>query len=411
MSAGAREREEGPPALSGERARQADAIRDWLLGPARDIEDAGLIVSGLGERLNAGGVPVDRLMAAVSVLHAQRSGLGRFWQPGQETKTVYFPFGEAARTLYERSPFKQAHETGEWVTLRLDEANDETFGIVRELREQGFKHYVCIPVMLPGGSQNGLALATKRREGFTDQDIALFRYLMPVLSALMEIVSLRRVLGEVLKIYVGDEPHRLILSGQIQRGDVLHIRSAILFADMRDFTSLSMGMDAAQLVEMLNEYYDCIVPHIEAYGGEVLEYIGDGVLAIFRSEETGKEVACSAAYAAACSALTSVRERNAGAPDIAYDVGISLHYGQAAYGNIGSGERLDYTVIGRDINLASRIAGLCGSLGCSLLLSGAFAENLPAEQVKSIGMHRLRGVAEPQEVFEPLAGSGGAAKK
>lgn len=385
--------------LSGERLRQGDALRDWLLGEAREIKDSEKIVSELGERLVAAGVPVDRLMAAVSVLHAQRSGLGRFWQPGQETRTVYFPYGDAGKTLYERSPFKRAHDTGEWVHFRLDEAGEETFGIVRELREQGFVDYLCIPVVLPDGSQNGLAFSTRWAEGFCDEDIALFRHLMPALTALMEIVSLRRVLGEVLKIYVGDEPHRLILSGQIQRGDILHIQSAILFADMRDFTSHSMDMDAAELVDMLNEYYDCVVPHIEAYGGEVLEYIGDGILAIFRSEEAGKEVACAAAYAAAVSALTSVKERNKGAPDIAYEIGIALHYGRAAYGNIGSGERLDYTVIGRDINLASRVAGLCGPLTCELLLSRAMADNLPADQLRSIGLHTLRGVAEPQEVF------------
>ena len=386
-------------AFAGEPTREADAICDWLLGEAREIEDAGKVVSGLGERLNAAGVPIDRLMVAVSVLHAQRSGLGRFWHPGQETKTVYFPFGDEARTLYERSPFKTAHDTGEWVRLRLDRAGDERYGIVRELREQGFTDYLCVPVMLPGGSQNGIAVATKRAEGFVESDIALFRHLMPPLTALMEIVSLRRVLGEVLKIYVGDEPHRRILSGQIQRGDIMHIQSAILFADMRDFTAHSMGMDAAELVELLNGYYDCVVPHIEAYGGEVLEYIGDGILAIFRSEEAGREVACSAAYAAAVSALNSVKERNAGNPDIAYEIGIALHYGRAAYGNIGSGERLDYTVIGRDINLASRLSGLCGPLTCELLLSRAMADNLPADQLRSIGKHTMRGVAKPQEVF------------
>jgi adenylate cyclase len=385
---------------SGKEA-QAQAIYDWLLGEARDIEDAELVVSGLGERLNAAGVPVDRLMAGISVLHAQRSGLGRFWQPGQETRTVYFPFGDEARALYERSPFKLAHDTGEWVMLRLDETPDEAFGIVRELKDQGFTHYVCVPVELPGGTQNGLAFATKRPEGFEEDDIALLRALMPALSVLMEIVSLRRIVGEVLKIYVGDEPHRRILEGQIQRGDVLHIQSAILFADMRDFTLLSMGMDAGQLVDLLNGYYDCIVPHIEANGGEVLEYIGDGLLAIFRCEEETGHVACSSAYAAANAALASVRERNAAGPDIAYEAGISLHYGRAAYGNVGSGERLDYTVIGRDVNLASRIAGLCGSLGCSLLLSRTFGEKLGPDELHSIGSHSLRGVAAPQEIFQP----------
>ncbi|MDH3579359.1 MAG: adenylate/guanylate cyclase domain-containing protein [Hyphomicrobiales bacterium] len=396
------------PVLSPEREGQAQALNDWLLGEARAHPCPESLLGAIGERFLAAGLPVDRLMVAVSVLHSERSGYGRFWEPGAQVRTEFFPFGETADALYERSPFRQAHETGDWVDLKLDETHDDAFGIIPELKAQGFTHYICVPVLHPDGSQNGVTFATKRKGGFGAEDCALLRAVLPALRVLMEIVSLRRVLDDVLGLYVGAEPQKRILKGQIRRGDVVHIRSAILFADMRGFTSLSMGMNAGELVELLNGYYDCIVPRIEAHGGEVLEFIGDGVLAIFRCEGeqcdggAGERSACTDAFAAACEALQAVAARNAGQPDAAYDVGIALHYGRAAYGNIGSGTRLDYTVIGRDVNLASRIAGLCSTLAHPLLVSKAFRDNLPACQVTSIGEHTLKGVADPHEIFMPL---------
>jgi len=383
-------------------AHAADGLRDWLLGDARHLDDPEEIIAEFGNRMIAAGIPLDRLMLAVSVLHAQRSGIGRFWQPGGETRTVYFPFGEEADAIYQRSPFRAAHESGEWVNLWLADTPDDAFGVVAELKLQGFTHYICMPVVLPGGSRNGIALASKAANGFSDAHLQMIRDLQPAVSVLMEIVSLRRVLEDVLRIYVGDEPYRRILSGQIQRGDVTHVHSAILFTDMRDFTSHSMGMDAAQVVDLLNSYFDCIVPHVDAHGGEVLEFIGDGVLAIFRSEDVGETQACAQAFEAARAMLDAIDKRNASAPDIAFDAGVALHYGRAAYGNIGSGARLDFTVIGRDINLASRIAGLCSTLPRRLLVSQAFSENLGACQVKSVGEHTLRGVVMPQQVFAPL---------
>ncbi|GAB4231913.1 MAG: adenylate/guanylate cyclase domain-containing protein [Methyloligellaceae bacterium] len=397
------QRSEGRP---GERPASAAAVAElqrWLLVEARAITDPEEVIALFGDRLIGAGIPLDRLMLAVEVLHSERTGIGRFWQPGQKTRTVYFPFGEEAEALYQSSPFRAAHETGQWVELELAHTPDDAFGIVPELKMQGFTHYLCIPVELPGGSRNGLSLATRARTGFSDAHKQVLRDLLPAVSALMEIVALRRVLHEVLRIYVGDEPHRRILSGQIQRGDVTHIHSAILFSDMRAFTSLSMGLDAAGVVTLLNAYFDCVVPHVVARGGEVLEFIGDSVLAIFRSDEEGAASACARAFLAAREILAAIDARNASQPGIPFEAGIGLHFGRAAYGNIGSGERLDFTVIGRDVNLASRIAGLCSSLKRPLLVSKAFSGQLTACQVKSMGEHALRGVAGMQEIFEPLA--------
>jgi adenylate cyclase len=154
----------------------------------------------------------------------------------------------------------------------------------------------------------------------------------------------------------------------------------------------------------VNQYYDCIVPPIDERGGEVLKFIGDGILAIFRTGERSDVEACWRALAAARAGLEKVDRRNARADGgIHFDVGIALHFGDAAYGNVGSGARLDYTVIGRDVNLAARIAGLCGSLDERLLISSAFQSRLVDAEMRSLGAFSLKGVEREEPIFAPLA--------
>jgi adenylate cyclase len=205
-----------------------------------------------------------------------------------------------------------------------------------------------------------------------------------------------------MRMYVGDEPHLRILSGDVRRGEVLRIRAAILFADMRDFTGLTAHLPEEAATALVNEYYDCIVPAIEEREGEVLKFMGDGILAIFRAGESGDIEACMRAFGAARAAQLRVAGRSEKRDNAShFDVGIALHFGNAAYGNVGSGARLDYTVIGRDVNLASRIANLCGQLGEGLLLSEPFQSRLSEHDLRSLGTFPLRGVDEPQSIFAP----------
>jgi adenylate cyclase len=225
---------------------------------------------------------------------------------------------------------------------------------------------------------------------------------MPALAALMELLAVRRILAEVARIYLGAEPARRVLSGDVQRGDVTVIRSAIMFADMRSFTDISMQLTAKQTVDLLNHYYDCVVPPVESRGGEVLKFIADGVLAIFQAGDDDAEDAARLAWAASLEALERVAALNvAGTAPSRFAVGIGLHFGDVGYGNVGSGERQDYTVIGSDVNIASRVAGMCGSLVRPLVFSGAFAELVENGLVVEIGRFPLKGVRGETPIFAP----------
>lgn len=380
-------------------AERAGTIQRWLVGEARFIDDPDLVVEGFVQRLIDAGLPLDRMASAIPTLYAVRRGLGRNWSREDGVTTQEFPWDR--NDVYEASPFYRAHQSHAWVAFRLDEIDDDAFGIVPELREGGYTHYICIPVFFRDGTEGGLTFATRDPSGFSEADMALLQATEDAMAILLDLNRVWILLRETLRMYVGEEPQARILSGQVRRGDVVHIRSAIVFADMRGFTALSGRMSGEDTVALLNRYFDCVVPPIEETEGDVLKYMGDGVLAIFRAEENG-HAACTKALDAAREILERVKKDQAAAEaGKRFDIKIALHFGEVAYGNIGSGARLDYTVVGGSVNLASRVADLAGNLDRQLLVSSDFANRLPEQDFEAMGEHQLRGVAEPQKVFAP----------
>jgi adenylate cyclase len=205
----------------------------------------------------------------------------------------------------------------------------------------------------------------------------------------------------MLTTYIGAEPGRLILEGQVRRGDVTTITAALMLIDLRDFSLLSDTMNPRAVVRLLNDYFDDVIPPVREHGGEVMEIMGDGVLAIFRrGPKVSAAEACKAALAAATQGLASIGERNRrDGSGPALRIGVALHYGTVSYGNIGTDDRLDFTVIGPDVNLTSRIERLCRELDRMLIMSESFVEHLD-RLVWEIGAFELRGFSRMQRLFE-----------
>jgi adenylate cyclase len=292
--------------------------------------------------------------------------------------------------------------------LDLAETPDDAYSVIRDLKAEGYRHYIVAPLFFTNGTRNGVTFATRGEAGFRDEDVAILRFVMPTLAAVMEMRSVNKQLDHVLRIYVGDEPHKAILAGSIRRGHVQRIRSAILFADMRDYTRISADMTPEEAVDLLNIFFDCLVPAIEREGGEVLKYLGDGLLAIFREPGDDLGGAAKGALTAAQSAMAALAEANSlGRFANPVAAGIALHHGEAAYGNVGSGARLDFTVIGRDVNLASRVARLNRTLGEPILMSKPFVDFL-WDMPEPLGEHALDGFAEPMGVYRPARVSSNA---
>ena len=390
-----------------ERSRDVALLSDWVIRFSREALVPAEMIEQLCERLVGIGIPLDRYGSAVETLHAESDAIGRLWIRDQGvTERIYVSADNPdSEETYLRSPYYASMLSRSWLELWLPDTPDDAFGVVGELRADGYTHYLCVPIFLMNGTNAWLTFATRAPAGFSKADIATLARLVPSLSLLIEFRSTWTTLKTLLRTYVGHEPQQAILRGNTKRGQVSTITSAMLFADMRDSVGHTADLSAEAAVGVFNTLFDCLVPAIESRGGEVLKYIGDGLLAIFREPEDC--TACDAserALLAAEAALQAIAERNAAHPNEApMHVGIALHYGEAAYGNVGSGVRLDFTVIGRDVGLASRIANMNRPLNEPLLMSVAFVTRL-RRNVVSLGAFPARGFREPVEVFRPDEG-------
>lgn len=383
--------------LPMDRWKAAVSIRDFMLGSGRLNPNPSETLENLSGQFLQADIPLERCVTIVRILHAESTASVRMWERGKGTQEFVYPHSANDSGVYSTSPSALAHRHKCWVSFNPQELDDKVFGIVPELKEAGVTHYICAPVFLVNDMQNVFTFATTTDGGFSPSDVAFLQATFPAIAACQEILVVHRMLKEVTRMYVGEEPHKRILAGDAHRGSVTHIKSAILFADMRDFTSITAEMTAEEATSLLNDYYDCVVPAIENHNGEVLKFIGDGILAIFRTDNDDAG-ACASSIDAATAALKSVKERTKSASP-SFEIGIALHFGEVAYGNVGSGLRLDYTVIGKDVNLAARVAGLCSTLNQHLLLSQSLCKVLPKQDFVECGFHSLKGFVDKQLIY------------
>ncbi len=388
-----------PPAAAG-------PIIAWLLGEARTLPNGPAALKELGPRLNAAGLQLARASFHVRTLHPQFFGIGFFWYRGQdEIRTFLAEHGIRDTELYLRSPMRLIFEGQDEVRQSLEQPDEALpFPLFVEMKEDGFTDYLALSLIFSDGKRHGTTWTTDKAGGFDDDDVALIKSILPIFGLLIEIHLNRRIAVNILNTYVGRQAGEHILAGQITRGSGETIPAAIWFSDLRGFTSLSETKGRDELLATLNDYFDAITAPIAEREGEILKFIGDAILAIFPLKDEG---ACQRAFEAAIAAKAALAEANAlreerGETPLA--AGMALHVGEVMYGNIGSADRLDFTVIGPAVNLASRIESLCPELGVDLLMSDAFKDHLdPDIALESQGRHPLKGIAHEVEVFSSCA--------
>lgn len=379
------------------------ALFDWLVDGAPGAPTPMAVLARLGPDLVAAGVPLARMTAFVRTLHPSVMGRSFTWLEGKadvEVREASWALLESA--TFKESPVARVFQTGELVRRRL--AGEVEFADLRTMGAQGFTDYAAFPLKFMGGSVHAITFATRAPGGFTDAHLDALGHVVRPLSRVGETLALMRTAVNLLNAYVGNDAGDRILKGQIQRGDTQNIDCVIWFSDLRGFTRLSGERTPTEIIAVLNEFFDCQVPAIERAGGQVLKFIGDGLLAIFplgRGRSTA-EVGDAAVRASreAMEALLALNQARTGRGEDPLAFGVALHVGEVAYGNIGGAGRLDFTAIGPAVNLASRIEGLTGKLGKPVLLSAALAAALPARG-PSAGTFELKGVAGATEVFEP----------
>ena len=385
---------------------QLAGLGHWLASPGSAAMDSLAIADALFRQLLDAGIPLTRANIAQTTLHPEIVGFSYRWtRESGETVRLRGSRANIERDgMYDRSPYRLIFEDGvAGIRRRLDlpgEQND--LGVLDDLRAAGATDYV---VMASSSGYTGgvnASWATDRPGGFTTAELVTTAEALQAATYLLENRSLREIGVNLLNTYVGRRAGERILTGEITRGSSESLEAVIWLVDMRDYTPRSDTMPRDALIALLNDFYDRVIAPVQDHGGEVIKFIGDGVLAVFPLDgPTGAPAACQAALAATDDAVAAMAAWNhdrlaQGADPIGY--GVVMHLGEVSFGNVGTASRLDFTVIGPAVNLASRLERLCAEMGETVLLSEAIAAHLPA-RTEVIGARHLRGLSQSQLVY------------
>jgi adenylate cyclase len=382
--------------LTMENPKKSDteAVIRWLAIEGPRQSDSAQLLHHYCLRLREAGVQVDRSTLGAPLLHPIAQSSRVFWDIENGPEQRWFTHTPDAQESMKASPIYPIYSRGEASSIRLDRPKErDDYPIGNDLWAEGYVQYEARPLQFSDGTYKALTLATRSPQGFNASNDSIIEATLPILALVFEGFVTRNTAITLMETYVGKRAGVRVLDGEIARGDGSHIDAVIWFSDLRGFTSLAQSRDEGETLDLLNDYFGRVTDAIEGHSGEVLKFIGDAMLAIFPHEGNVAD-----AVARAESAALEVMNANDASTD--YSFGIGLHYGSVFYGNIGGGNRLDFTVIGSAVNIASRIEGLCSELDRRFLASAAFVEKSSLEW-ESVGWRRLKGVSEPVEIFTP----------
>jgi adenylate cyclase len=366
------------------------------------------VFAGYCDRLHEWIGPFTRISMAMEVLHPELSGGSMYWRDGVIEESQVKRAGILNWDDYLRSPVYVAEQTNRpWRWRAGDEIPD--MPLVQDLHAQGVTDYCLFPLPIQDTSRTStMSFATKRPGGFgmlggDEEGLGILRRAAWLMTPFIERVALRVIALDVLDSYLGKVAGSRVYAGQIERGAVEPIEAAILIADLRGFTALSDQLGEIAMVALLNRYFDTLGPAIEAEDGQILKFMGDGLLAVFPIGGRDRAAITASALRAAQGARVNLAALNAereASGEAALDFGIGLHLGTVAFGNIGTHNRLDFTVIGPAVNHASRIQDLTKELHEPILASGAFALASGLD-MRALGARTVRGVSEAIAIFAP----------
>ena len=390
------------------------SILGWVIerGLLGDPEDR--LMQGFCERCCAAGLPLVQGMMMVDTLHPIYEGRTFSWRKDsaeslKSTEYESSQSGDGAR-LWQSSPFHYLLTTGgSELRRRIGAGDPGDFPILEELRLEGHTDYFVLVHRFDQTTTIGemdcvcTRWSTNVDGGFGDDHLQALRSLVPALSLAVKAYSLNRVANSLVEAYLGRDAGRRVLQGHMSRGRAEMISAVLWFSDMRSYTAITESSSPDQILPLLNDYAEAVISAIHASGGDVLKLIGDGTLAIFKNDMALE--ACRCALQAETDLrrrLKELNERRRSADQPVTSIYLGLHIGDVFYGNIGSRDRLDFTVIGSAVNEVGRIASMCRSADREVLLSSNFIDVLtPAERTKfvSVGRYALRGSQKAQELF------------
>jgi adenylate cyclase len=395
--------------------KSSSEIRAWIV----EAGLAGLpepdLLREFCERTLAAGLPLARAMVGIDTLHPVYEGRIFRWHRERSDLSPVSEYGRTAGSsdteeAWRRSPFYRLIETGGSLLRRNIARGDPVdFVVLEELRAEGVTDYMAIMNRFAAGGVIGemdcvySSWSSDAKAGFSEDEASALIELVPSLALAMKSASLARIAETLVETYLGRDAGRRVLRGNIARGVPDRIEAALWFSDLRGYTRITDTAAPEQVIPLLNDYAEAVISAIHEAGGDVLKLIGDGTLAIFAADDPGQACACALrAERIVREHIAALNQRRTAEGLPVTHAYLGLHIGEVFYGNIGSKERLDFTVIGPAVNEVSRIAAMCRSAERDVLVSSAFSAAAHEEdraRLVSVGRYALRGVARPQELY------------
>jgi len=417
----------GKEEASPDKALDLEGLAPWLVQRGMRGLPLDEQLAGYCQRIYDAGFPMKRVQLGMGTLHPQYGAHTFLWRPNAST-IEHIPRERTvlSRQVYLRSPVHYMRSRG-LLTLRrrLDRKESDDFLLFDELRAEGLVDYAAHLVLYdPGRAEEvveesrardlppvlGQALdgiffscATDRPEGFDAAQLGQVVETLPYLALAVKSRLTYDVASTVIETYLGKDAGHRVLTGAIERGAAEAIRAVIWFSDLRGFTRLTDSLPGDALLEVLDDYLEVMARPVQANNGQILKFMGDGLLATFDLTGRDEAAVCGDALTAAAElqrVFPAFNEERKAAGKPVMDFGLALHLGEVLYGNIGASDRLDFTVVGPAVNEASRIQALCKSLKRNVLISDTFRRSAGGQAgLDSLGVHSLRDVRAPQELF------------
>jgi adenylate cyclase len=386
----------------------------WLIESGLHGMTESELLQQFCERSVRAGLSLSRATAAIDTLHPIYEGRAFRWRNDGVEENSLFEYGRTnegeAAANWQQTPYYHLVITGsDELRRRIGFGETADFPLLDQMKAEGHTDYLACVHRFSGEGTIGemdclySSWATRHPDGFRDREIEALRRLVPAVALAIKCASLARIAGTLVEVYLGRGAGQRVLSGRILRGAAERINAVLWFSDLKGFTTIADSVAPEQVIPLLNDYAEVVISAVHEAGGDVLKLIGDGVLAIFEADDPAQ--ACRSALRAEARlrcGIRTLKQRRATADDPVTSVYLALHIGEVFFGNIGSEQRLDFTVIGPAVNEVSRIAAMCRSAERSMLVSSAFAAALPAaerDKLVSVGRYALRGVGRAQELF------------
>lgn len=391
------------------------SLNDWLMERALEDTDIDELMGGMVARLVAGGLPIDRVMVGFKTLHPLYEGVTYIWSKEEGGVERSYHLGVRENNpdwasspmkwmIDHEVPFLRRHLIGPGAII--------DFPVLADFRERGGTDYLALvsPFVTDRDSELGnnqifMTYLTRRPSGFTDEDLAVLSAIQRRFAVACKMRIMHEETKTILETYLGSDAGWRVRNGQIKLGDSTKTRAVIWFSDMRNSTAIAAEVGDDAFLDDMNAFFGATAGAVLAHGGQVLRYIGDATLAIFpiRDDEGDLEEACHAAVYAAAEAQMNIETENVerikkSLPE--FDYGLGMHVGDVVYGNVGVKERVDFTVVGRAANEASRIEKLTKQLGKRVLVSAPVAKFITCP-TQSIGQYELQGTGTRLELFAP----------